>query len=151
MSLFSDDEKLSFRFVGIFPRLPPPYPSVKFGESRNLGRWIRLSVTSGVSLINADPTDTLNTSRSDLLFLLSLERTPLRAAVLHRRRRRPRRLTAGRTPPEEFSTDEDIFSLAAVDLVHYQARICSSPDANSLQSVPAVCVLFVICSFFRSA
>src|ERR1041385_1633094 len=30
-----------FRFVGIFPRLPPQNPSVEFRETRNLRHWIR--------------------------------------------------------------------------------------------------------------
>src|SRR3954469_3775320 len=29
-----------FWFVGIFPPLPPQNPSVEFGETRNLRRWI---------------------------------------------------------------------------------------------------------------
>src|SRR3954468_16125557 len=44
-----------FRFVGIFPRLPPQNPSVECGETRNLRRWIRSDSSVRTSLINTDP------------------------------------------------------------------------------------------------
>ena len=73
-----------FRYVGIFPRLPPQNPSVESGETRDLRRWIGFDSYVRNPVINTDPpTGSLNLISPRALHL-SVALKPSRAVVLLR-------------------------------------------------------------------